>query len=87
MTSRVTYYRVSVSYAENIKHRPIGRRIFALVETFTSSSQYDAINRLVSLTSPDNSIIRPAYNEANLLERVDVNLQGANALTPLCDRY
>ena len=28
------------------------------------------------LTAPDNSVIRPDYNEANLLERVDANLRG-----------
>ena len=28
------------------------------------------------LTQPDASRIRPAYNEASLLERVDVNLRG-----------
>ena len=29
------------------------------------------------MTTPDNSQISPTYNEANLLERVDVNLRGA----------
>jgi hypothetical protein len=33
------------------------------------------------LTTPDNSIIRPAYNEANPLESVEVNLRGAAAAT------
>ena len=44
--------------------------------TFTSSTTYDALNRAVTLTTPDNSVIRPAYNEANLLERMDANLRG-----------
>jgi RHS repeat-associated protein len=46
-------------------------------ETFTTSTEFDALNRPTRLTTPDNSQIRPTYNEANLLERVDVNLRGA----------
>jgi RHS repeat-associated protein len=42
-----------------------------------SRIRYDALNRQTELTSPDNSIIRHRYNEANLLERVDANLHGA----------
>ncbi len=50
-------------------------------ETFTSSTTYDALNRPVTLTTPHTptmlpSVIRPVYNEANLLERVDANLRG-----------
>jgi YD repeat-containing protein len=47
-------------------------------ETFTSSTTYDALNRPVTLTTPDQSVIRPMYNEANLLERVEVNLRGTS---------
>ncbi|MCB0184051.1 MAG: hypothetical protein KDE31_07300, partial [Caldilineaceae bacterium] len=50
-------------------------------ETFISSTVYDALNRPVTLTTPDNSVIRPTYNEANLLEQVTANLRGANAAT------
>ncbi|MBC7816142.1 MAG: toxin, partial [Planctomycetaceae bacterium] len=45
-------------------------------DTFTTRTTYDAINRPVTLRTPDNSVIRPGYNEANLLERVDTNLHG-----------
>ena len=45
-------------------------------EVFTSSTAYDALNRPVTATSPDGSVTRPAFNEANLLERIDVNLRG-----------
>jgi len=53
----------------------------ALLETapFPSSVTYDALNRPVSVTTPDHSVYRPTFNEANLLERVDVNLRGATA--------
>jgi len=53
-------------------------------DTYTSDTTYDALNRPVTVTTPHTpamqpSVIRPAYNEANLLERVDVNLRGAVA--------
>ena len=35
-----------------------------------------------AVTAPDNSVYRPTFNEANLLERVDVNLRGAAVATP-----
>lgn len=50
-------------------------------ETFTTGTEYDALNRPTRLTTPDNSQISPTYNEANLLERVDVNLRGATQST------
>ncbi|MEO1145985.1 MAG: RHS repeat-associated core domain-containing protein, partial [Cyanobacteria bacterium J06638_22] len=49
--------------------------------TFTSHTIYDALNRPVTMETPDSSIIRPGYNEANLLERIEVNLQGADTAT------
>ena len=51
-------------------------------ETFTSSTVFDALNRPVSVTAPDQSVYRPTFNEANLLKTVDVNLRGAQAATP-----
>jgi RHS repeat-associated protein len=50
--------------------------------SFTSRTTYDALNRPLTTTSPDGSVYRPTFNEANLLERVDVNLRGAAAATP-----
>src|SRR5262249_11245409 len=49
---------------------------------FTSGGSYDALNRPKTVTTPDNSVYRPTFNEANLLDRVDVNLRGAAATTP-----
>lgn len=46
--------------------------------TFTSSTTFDALNRATSVTAPDNSIYRPTYNEANFLDKVEVNLRGVN---------
>ncbi len=50
-------------------------------ERFTISTTYDALNRPLTLTTPDASVIHPGYNEANLLEQVSVNLRGAAAMT------
>ena len=51
-------------------------------EAFTTTTTYDALNRVVAVTTPDNSIFRPTYNEANLLNRVEVNLRGTSTATP-----
>ncbi len=44
---------------------------------YASRSAYDALNRPTALTAPDQSTVRPGYNEAGLPERVAVNLRGA----------
>lgn len=49
-------------------------------EQFTALTRYDALNRPIALTTPHHSgirpnIIQPGYNEANLLEKVDVWLR------------
>lgn len=44
--------------------------------SYTNQTRFDALNRAVELTAPDNSVVRPTYNEANMLERVEVNLRG-----------
>jgi RHS repeat-associated protein len=51
-------------------------------EVFFSETSFDALNRPVTLTAPDRSILRPKYNEANLLERLDVSLRGIANFTP-----
>jgi len=45
-------------------------------DTYTSETEYDALNREVRLTTPDGSVLRPGYNDARLLERVHVDLRG-----------
>jgi RHS repeat-associated protein len=65
-------------------------------ETFESSTRYDALNRPIqsvaphsSLTRPGHSnrinVIQPVFNEANLLERLDVWLEQAAEPTSLLD--
>ncbi len=58
-------------------------------ETFTTDTAYDALNRPVELTAPRSdrpgaevNVIRPTYNEASLLERVEAQLGGAAVATP-----
>src|SRR5262249_1217550 len=46
-------------------------------EGFSTDSRFDALNRSTATPAPDKSVYRPTYNEANLLDRVDVNLRGA----------
>ncbi|MBI2737402.1 MAG: toxin [Rhodospirillales bacterium] len=46
-------------------------------ETFTISTSYDALNRPLSITSPDGSVYRPTFNNANLLNNVDVTVTGS----------
>ena len=57
------------------------------VEIYTNSSRFDALNRPTEVTTPHTpamqpNVYRPTYNEANLLEKVDVNLRGAADTTP-----
>ena len=49
-----------------------------LLETniFQSSTRYDALNRPVEIETPDGSLHRPTYNEANFLEQMSVQLRG-----------
>ena len=54
-------------------------------ENYTSTTRYDALNRPIELVSPDNSIVRPGYNEANLLESISANLKGAAVTTSFVD--
>jgi RHS repeat-associated protein len=49
---------------------------------FAMTTTYDALNRPVTQTTPDASVARPQYNEANLLESLAVNIRGAAELTP-----
>lgn len=47
-------------------------------ETFTTQTSFDALNRPLAITTPDQSVYRPTFNEANLLDKVDLNLRGAS---------
>jgi RHS repeat-associated protein len=49
--------------------------------SFTTQTTYDALNRPLTATSPDDSVHTPTFNAANLLDKVDVKLRGASAAT------
>ena len=71
--------RSARQFAADYKNPPDWSQSPALeTETFSSASAYDALNRAIAVTAPDNSVYRPTFNEANLLEKVDVNLRGAS---------
>jgi RHS repeat-associated protein len=48
---------------------------------FSSSTQYDALNRPIAATTPDGSVVHPMYNDANFLEILRVNVRGAVTAT------
>ncbi len=54
-------------------------------EAFTSATAYDALNRPTSMTAPDASEMRPTYNEAGLLEKVEARVRGAATWTTFVD--
>ena len=54
-------------------------------EVFSSATVYDALNRPTSMTAPDSSEIRPTYNEAGLLEKVEARVRGAAVWTTFVD--
>lgn len=37
---------------------------------YTTRSRFDAMNRPIEISTPDGSVVRPSYNEANLLQSV-----------------
>ncbi|HTC21423.1 MAG TPA: toxin, partial [bacterium] len=51
----------------------------AAPESFANSTTYDALNRPVTLTTPDNSVTQRSYNPTGLLSAVNVCLQGAQS--------
>jgi RHS repeat-associated protein len=53
---------------------------------YSNSNTYDALNRIVTATTPDASTIQPHYNEAGLLTRVDANVRGSETTTPFVTR-
>ncbi|WP_437776708.1 RHS repeat domain-containing protein [Sorangium sp. So ce1097] len=54
-------------------------------ESFGTQTAYDALNRPTSVTAPDASEVKPTYNEAGLLERVEARIRGAAAWTTFVD--
>jgi len=49
--------------------------------SYTTSTTYDALDRVVTQTTPDDSVTQPYYNDGRLLERVDADMRGAGTDT------
>ncbi|MEU1081574.1 SpvB/TcaC N-terminal domain-containing protein [Streptomyces sp. NPDC005908] len=47
-----------------------------------TETQYDAMNRATTVTTPDSSVFRAEFTPAGLIDRVDVHLNGAAEATP-----
>ena len=65
--------------------------LLGLADRFAATTLYDALNRPIQMTTPHNdgmrpTVVRPYYNEANLLERVDVWIRRADVPATLLDR-
>ena len=50
-------------------------------DSYVGQSRFDALNRPVELIEPDGTVIRPFFNDADLLERLDASLRGAAEVT------
>jgi len=46
-------------------------------EPFTATTEHDALGRVTQATSPDGSVTWPAYDEASLLDKVEVQVRRA----------
>jgi RHS repeat-associated protein len=79
--------------ARDYKNTPDWSRHVELeAEVFTSITRYDALNRAIQLIAPHSdqpdtklNIVRPGYNDANLLERVNAWLQHPQKPAELLD--
>lgn len=52
-------------------------------EQFTTTATFDALNRLLTLTTPDTSVTTNAYGERSLIASVSVRVRGAPPTTVL----
>jgi RHS repeat-associated protein len=73
--------RVTRGFIAEYKSLPDLTALPATPDTFSSSTQYDALNRPTSHTTPDGSVAHITYNEATFLETVNVNLRGSTTAT------
>lgn len=80
----VREYKATIDWSGTVVREP---------EMYTSHTRYDALNRPTQLIAPHSdqagakiNVIQPGYNEANLLERLDVWLERAGVPDALVDR-
>jgi RHS repeat-associated protein len=68
-----TEYKETLDWSEKV---PLN------AEIYSSDALFDALNRSIQTTAIDKSVIKPQYSEANLLQSVEVYLQGDKKATP-----
>jgi RHS repeat-associated protein len=54
-------------------------------EIFTTAYTFDALNRVLTQTTPDQSVTNPTFNARSLLAAVTVNLDGASTATMIVE--
>ena len=54
-------------------------------EVFSSSALTDALNRPITVTLPDQSVIQPKYNEGSTLESLKVKIRGTGSFITFLD--
>jgi len=50
-------------------------------DNYVTKTTYDALNRVITSTAPDDSVHLPTYNEASQLSAMDVKIRGASTAT------
>jgi RHS repeat-associated protein len=75
--------RVFASDYKNLPdwNNPFPDSLLDTTETFVRSFIYDALNRIISLTTPDESITSHTYNPTSLLKTVNVAQKGSAVKT------
>lgn len=61
-------YKTTLNWAQSV---PLEEPVF------TTRTEFDALNRPVLVTTPDRSVVRPTYDEASQLERLEASLCGS----------
>ena len=70
--------QLAIEYKQVVDWNVVNPILLLNLETFTGSSLFDAMNRATELQLPDGSKIHPSYNEAGLLEQLNVFVQSQN---------
>jgi RHS repeat-associated protein len=75
---KITIRQTCIDYKQVINWNIVNPISLLNNETFNSSSIFDAVNHAVEIQLPDGSKIHPSYNEASLLEQVNIFVQSQN---------
>ncbi|MEL6943964.1 MAG: hypothetical protein AAFO82_14985, partial [Bacteroidota bacterium] len=71
---QVTERQLWDNYIDHIDVSQSNAILEAGKNTYTSSSAFDGLNRVIESTAPDGSVFRPRYNKTNQLESLSVDL-------------